>query len=611
MIAWVRSLESGVAYNHIEMYTKGRFFTMTGRARAGAPITAAPAVFAALAAKLRMASTAAKKKDRETSSGNTKEYPPKTAQTPDHKKAGWYLKLPVAEQSEVVRYAALHIANNSKFFELTKHGGNYNQYLRLALAIARSGVPDAEQIFVEAASRAKEADPKDKLRRFFQNCAQAKKPHDGTTVATLLYEAGQCGAKFEKWKILAESTGPVALIHFYAYMPLHKYIFAPSRELWPASSVNSRLDPVKGDKLIPASAWLDENRPVEQMTWAPGLPILIRDRLISDGGWIRRPGVSCFNLYRAPRIKLGNPTKAQRWLDHVRKVFGDDAEHIVGWLAHRRQHPKVKINHALVLGGSQGIGKDTLLEPVKYAVGPWNFSEVSPQHLLGRFNRFRFYDHMKTYTAAPPDVLRVDEKHLREHYVLNCCGVIITTNHKTDGIYLPADNRRHFVAWSNLTKDDFVEDYWNDLWGWYRNGGIHHVAAYLAGLDISSFDPKAPPPQTQAFWDIVAANTPPEDAELADVLDKMKNPDAVTIKQITKLATGTFQEWMNERRSCRAIPHRLEKCGYVHVRNDNAKDGLWVINGQRQVVYARTELSAAARLKAASELARRVGWSIK
>ena len=62
-------------------------------------------------------------------------------------------------------------------------------------------------------------------------------------------------------------------------------------------------------------------------------------------------------------------------------------------------------------------------------------------------------------------MLRVDEKHLREHYVLNCCGVIITTNHKTDGIYLPADDRRHFVAWSNLTKDDFDEDYWNELVG--------------------------------------------------------------------------------------------------------------------------------------------------
>jgi len=63
---------------------------------------------------------------------------------------------------------------------------------------------------------------------------------------------------------------------------------------------------------------------------------------------------------------------------------------------------------------------------------------------------------MKSYTAAPPDVLRVDEKNLREHSVMNCCGVIITTNYKSDGIYLPADDRRHFVAWSDLTKDDFA-----------------------------------------------------------------------------------------------------------------------------------------------------------
>jgi hypothetical protein len=241
VIAKVRPLQCGVAHNGIETYTSGRFFTMTGRALAGARITAAPAVFAVLAAKLRAASAAAKTKDRDTSSGDTKEYPPKTPQTTDQRETGWYTKLPVDERSEVIKYAALHIVKNSKLFELSKHGGNYHQYLRLALAIARSGVPDAEKIFVEAASTAKEADPADKLRKFFRNCEQAKKRPGGTTVATLLHKARECGAQFSKWKILADSTGAVALIHFYAYMPLHRYIFAPSRELWPASSVNSRL----------------------------------------------------------------------------------------------------------------------------------------------------------------------------------------------------------------------------------------------------------------------------------------------------------------------------------------------------------------------------------
>ena len=121
---------------------------------------------------------------------------------------------------------------------------------------------------------------------------------------------------------------------------------------------------------------------------------------------------------------------------------------------------------------------------------------------------------MKRYTAAPPDVLRVDEKNLREYSVINCCGVIITTNHKTDGIFLPRDDRRHFVAWSVLEKEGFSSDYWAKLWAYYENGGDRHVATYLAQLDISKFDPKAPPPKTAAFWDIVDVNRAPEDAEL-------------------------------------------------------------------------------------------------
>jgi hypothetical protein len=139
----------------------------------------------------------------------------------------------------------------------------------------------------------------------------------------------------------------------------------------------------------------------------------------------------------------------------------------------------------------------------------------------------------KSYTAAPPDVLRVDEKHLREHSVFNCCGVIITSNHKADGIYLPPDDRRHFVAWSDLAKEEFAPTYWNGLWEWYARGGYGHVAAYLADLDLSSFDPKAPPPKTPAFWDIVDPNRAPEDAELADMLDEMGNPEATTLIRIT------------------------------------------------------------------------------
>src|SRR5262249_15456503 len=141
--------------------------------------------------------------------------------------------------------------------------------------------------------------------------------------------------------------------------------------------------------------------------------------------------------------------------------------------------------------------------------------------------------------AAPPDVLLVDEKNIREHYIVNVCGVIITTNHKTDGIYLPAEDRRHYVVWSELTKEDetFQNGYWNDLWNWYFDGGIEHVAAYLLDRDISKFDPKAPPVKTPHFWAIVDANRAPEETELADVIDELGNPDAFRLDSIISVAT--------------------------------------------------------------------------
>lgn len=440
------------------------------------------------------------------------------------------------------------------------------------------------------------------------------------------------------------TTEGVSLDDFRAYMPMHNYIYTPSREPWPATSVNARLRPMPlldahgspvlgrdgNPKEIKASTWLDQNRSVEQMTWAPGLPMLIADRLISDGGWIERPGVTSFNLYRPPAIIPGNAAEAGPWLDLMRKIYPDDADHMVKWLAHRVQKPQEKINHALVLIGAQGIGKDTMLEPVKRAVGPWNFSEVSPKQLLGRFNgfiksvvlrvseardlgdvnRYQLYDHMKVYTAAPPDVLRVDEKNLREHSVFNCCGVIITSNNK-DSLYLPADDRRHYVAWSDRTKDDFTEDYWRGLWRWYDDDGFRHVAAYLTELDITAFDAKAPPPKTPVFWQIVETNRAPEDSELADIIDRMGNPKATTIINIAKKASelggyvdGSFYDWITNRKNRRAIPHRMEECGYVSVRNEAAKTGLWVVGGTRQVVYARAELSVADRYRAVAELMR-------
>jgi hypothetical protein len=419
-------------------------------------------------------------------------------------------------------------------------------------------------------------------------------------------------------------TSAVTLEDFFSLMTMHSYIFVPSGEMWPTGSVNARVPPVLvGDKYIPASAYLDRARAVEQMSWQPGAPQLIEDRLIVEGGWIERKGARVFNLYRPPIIKPGNPKNATRWIEHANRIYPGEAEHIIKWLAQRVQRPGEKINHCILLGGTQGIGKDTLLAPVQAAIGPWNFAEVSPSQLTGRFNaflksvilrvseahdlgevdRFGFYEAMKSITTTPPETKRVDQKFMQEYYIANVVGIILTTNHRTNGIYLPAEDRRHFVCWSPLKKGELDAGYFNALWSWYANGGTEDVAAYLRELDVSAFDPKAPPPQTEAFWDIVRASDAPEDADLSDALDALGNPDAVTVHQIDQASSdASFVEWLRDRKNRRNIPHRFERVGYVMVRNSFSQQGLWRINGRKQAVYAKSALSAAERLAAARAL---------
>lgn len=430
---------------------------------------------------------------------------------------------------------------------------------------------------------------------------------------------------------IAAQTVPLAIKDFYAYMVENRYIFTPTRETWPAASVDARLPKMMGsDGPVKASKYIAQTRPVEQLTWAPGEPMVIHDRVISEGGWIDRPGCNVFNLYRAPERTGGAAADIGPWMQHIEYIYPGEIGHIINWLAHRVQRPGEKLNHALVLGGPQGIGKDTILEPVKYAVGGWNFAEVSPQAVTGRFNgwiksviariseardlgdgdRYGFYEHTKTYISAPPDVLRCDEKNLREYSVFNVMGVIITSNNKSNGIYLPADDRRHFVAWSDRVKEDFTADYWNSLWAWYYAGGRANVAAYLAGLDISGFDPKAPPAKTPAWREIVNSNRSPEDASMADALDALGNPPAVTIAMVASHASDELREFLQDRRNSRLIPHRFETANYVAMTNEAAKDGYFVIidrpgcSGKRVPVYVKKSLSLSERAAAATSLSR-------
>jgi len=348
-----------------------------------------------------------------------------------------------------------------------------------------------------------------------------------------------------------------------------------------------------------------------------------------DGGWVSHDGARGYNLYRAPRLNF-IPGDVALWRNHLERIYSEEAAEIELWCAHRAQRPSEKLNHALVMGGRQGIGKDTLLEPLRRAVGAWNFGEVTPMQMMGRFNghlkavvlrinevrdrgetdRYGFYNHSKIIIAAPPDTLRIDEKNTKEYRIPNVCGVIITANEKRS-LYLPDDDRRHFVAWSELCKDDFDADYWNRLWRWYYQGGLDAVAAHLLAVDLSGYDAKRPPRQTVAFRDIVSLSATPEDADMADALDYLGRPEAVTLSDIMDAALATrrheFLHYLKNPGNGPKLKFRFEECGYAPVLNPENKAGHWQIGDRRQTIFARTEINHGARVMAARKRAELAG----
>jgi hypothetical protein len=141
-------------------------------------------------------------------------------------------------------------------------------------------------------------------------------------------------------------------------------------------------------KLMAPNVWLDSHQVVESLTWAPGFPQIVKNARFSDGGWVEAQGCTVLNLYRPPTINIlhANVQRVGLYLEHWHWLYPEDANHILTWQACRVQHPEIKINHCLLLGGAPGIGKDSALEPLRQAVGPGisrkcrrpTFSEVGP-----------------------------------------------------------------------------------------------------------------------------------------------------------------------------------------------------------------------------------------
>ncbi len=350
------------------------------------------------------------------------------------------------------------------------------------------------------------------------------------------------------------------------------------------------------EKLIPPSRDImrvENNQFLEGSTWWPGQPRVIKDKLITKDGMQSVQGRWAFNTYNAPPQVPPNAsaTGAQMWVDHIRRLWPDPQEHeyFFDYCAHMLQFPDVKCNAAIVLSGTQGIGKDAALQPVKEAVGDWNAKNIDPDELFSpfrpwlqsvmlvvdevrpskdEFHASSMYNTLKPLVAAPPNTLPMNDKHAKLRHIVNVLRVFLTTNDWL-AMYIPEEDRRMFIMhsplpqkWHELAGDP---DYFVRYWGWLESGGYGDVAAWLSERNLRSFNPKAQIKKT-AGWEAVAGSWSAPDDGIQEALEGLCKPDVFFSKELLHDTFDHKEEIAAMMKSPRKIAHRLQKEGYTIVK---------------------------------------------
>jgi len=267
---------------------------------------------------------------------------------------------------------------------------------------------------------------------------------------------------------------------------------------------------------VEASICFDQNRQtmgakaLVGITYAAGETVLVaRDGDLYGNRWRdARPDVS--------DAVVGD---ISMWMEHCQKLVPEpeELEHVLNIMAFKVQHPETKINHAVLHGGDQGSGKDTMWAPFIWAVcgshsknrgimdnnsinSQWGYQLESEILLINELKepdaatRRQLANQLKPIIAAPPEMLPINRKGLHPYMMANRLFVLAFSNDPVP-ISLDSQDRRWFCVWSAAARMDPTEA--KQMWDWYRHGGFKSIAAWLHARDISQFNPSAPPAMTE------------------------------------------------------------------------------------------------------------------
>lgn len=270
------------------------------------------------------------------------------------------------------------------------------------------------------------------------------------------------------------------------------------------------IETVQGPKRVnKAKAWLESEhrREHRSIVMRPGEPRVTHDNCLNTwSGFSVEPEEGDIAPFLKLLVRLA-PDK----IDHM---------HILHWLAHLLQKPAVKMSSALVMWShQQGVGKNLLFECITKIIGPRHAAIIGQSELERDFNgwaadkvfvigdevsgqdRRQHVDKLKGLITGT--TVQINEKFQPARETENLMNFVFLSNHSSALFMDDRDRRYHVVEVqaSRLPQADA-----NEFVKWRDGGGLGYLLQRLLQVDISSFDPKAPAPETAAKWQMVADN---------------------------------------------------------------------------------------------------------
>ena len=285
------------------------------------------------------------------------------------------------------------------------------------------------------------------------------------------------------------------------------------------------------------------DRIVADHCYSPGDPVLFQ-----------RDGLHYLNTYRPGPTPTTPSLQTVELLDTYFNAICPEEKYrkwLKQWCAHIIRYPKVKILSAVILcGNDTGTGKSTLGVLLTRALGVHNVARLNNNTLKDQYNGW-----LTNNVLAISEELRAGNPHseraqsikesmkdwittrnvpIREMYkstsssINTVNGFLFSTNN-IDGVPVDADDRRIFafrVEMNFLIKSLIASGGYTEL-NHNIDGG--EIAGYLAGIELSDFNPNAFAPVTDAKREMIEMS---KDDILTTLEQMIDDPDCTLIDDV-------------------------------------------------------------------------------